>query len=317
MYSKSHATITITPQGQTLSFLGEMSDSKREGKCHQKKKLKKNSSSIQISYLSKQKEYDSSSSSDKALSTTYIKSARHSKEQNENTTSSSDESSEMQDTPLKYKSKFCQHSHPSKKVRRKEISHSQSQRPQQILYEFAQSNPQRINHDVSVEEFPDESNDIPQPPSSDENSNRNDFVDMNNEPMVSCEDSFVDNNTDQSTSSETSDSDSSAKSLRLSSESSTENDEENEQACDLNEMLYGNNDISTGAAYLIILKFCIKYKLSRKARNNLLRLISILVPRNTAKNISKTCGKLITNIIPSMEKVEKHLICSVCNEVLI
>ena len=263
--------------------------------------------------MSKQKEYDSSSSSDEALSTTYIKSARHSKEQNENTTSSSDESSETQDTPLKYKSKFRQHSHPSKKVRRKETSHSQSQRPQQILYEFAQSNPQRINHDVSVEEFSDESNDIPQSPSSDENSNRNDFVDMNNEPMVSCEDSFVDNNTDQrtderlasSTSSETSDSDSSAESLGLSSESSTKNDEENEQACDLNEMLYGNNDISTGAAYLLILKFCIKYKLSRKARNDLLRLISILVPRNTAKNISKTCGKLITKIIPFNGKSRK------------
>ena len=121
-------------------------------------------------------------------------------------------------------------------------------------------------------------------------------------------------NKSEHTTSETSDSNSVSESDSV--ESLNEDDEENGGTCDLKGMLYEDSNISTGATYLLILKFCLKYKLSRKAQNDLLKLISIIIPKQASENLPKNCGKLIAKIIPSMKKVEKHQICSTCNEVI-
>ena len=100
------------------------------------------------------------------------------------------------------------------------------------------------------------------------------------------------------------------------SESSTESEQDNEQVSSFDEMLYEDSDISIGATYLLILKFCIKYKLSRKAQNDLLHLIKVISPKDAAQKIPKSYGKLIAKTIPSLDKVEKQMICLTSNELL-
>lgn len=86
---------------------------------------------------------------------------------------------------------------------------------------------------------------------------------------------------------------------------SEQNENLDEVVFPFEELLFDDSGISVGAACLLILKFCQKYKLPRKAQNDLLQLIRQLCPTDAAQKIVKTYRKIIVKTMPLTRKSRK------------
>lgn len=230
-------------------------------------------------------------------------------------TSSDDEVSDTQEihTPTKYSSKANHHEIFKSKnyTRKRRRVEGRSQRPttnnleDQDIYECVQHDNSSMHEDQSNETAPD---------NQDHNCCSCDEFPIDNDVAIK-----QGNNYNESTDGDESNSESNSESCStgLSTSDGSIESEQDDQKVDVpNEPLYDDSSISTGAACLLILKFCIKYKLSRKAQNDLLHLIKILCPNGAAQKIPKSYGKLIAKTIPTLEKVEKQMVCSTCNDLL-
>ena len=270
------------------------------------------------SYTTRQNEI-SSSSNEEASARKYAK-ASYLTKQNEILSSTCDDEvfSNVPDTPTKYSLKSKYHSLQSKKYRRTKKSTCKNINYRDMASLNNTLADQNINEYVETD-VQENCNEHFSPHSNDDLisiSSNNPVLDTIDDGIITEQRDQETGNTEDRTTSESSGSACSTESPD-SAESSTESEfEDNEQVGSFDKMLYDDSDISTGATYLLILKFCTKYKLSRKAQNDLLQLIRIICPKDAAENIPKSYRKLVSKIIPLLEKVEKHMICVTCNQPL-
>ena len=293
-----------------------MSSSDEQGKPQQTPKKyhsRNRSSNSQKTFASYTRQNDFSSSSDEEASAKKYARASYLKKQNRILSSSDEVFSDVPETPTKYSLKSNYHSFQAKKYRRTK----RCTRTTSTNYTSGDQNSNECMASKVRENCDDRL--IPQSNNTSTSISSNDLeldtIDDNERTIIDQlrhESGYAEHRTGSESSSsmcstETPDS----------AESSTESGlEDNEQVGSFDKMLYNDSEISTGATYLLILKFCTKYKLSRKAQSDLLQLIRIICPKDAAENIPKSYRKLVSKMIPSLEKVEKQMICLTCNQPL-
>lgn len=94
---------------------------------------------------------------------------------------------------------------------------------------------------------------------------------------------------------------------------SDSSDEESEETI-FQKVLYEGCNLSIGASCLLIIQFTRKYKLARKALNDLLTLIRLHFPGNTENKLPKTHRQLIKHVMPMLGKIKKVKVCSTCSQ---
>ena len=292
-----------------------MSSSDEQGKPQQtpkKYRSRNRSSNLQKKFASYTRQNDFSSSSDEEASSKKCAKASYLTKQNRILSSSDEVFSDVPETPTKYLLKSNYYSLQAKKYRRtkrcicKNINYTRTtstnytsgdQNSNECMASNVRENcddrllPQSNNTSTSIS-----SNDL-----------KLDTID-DNERTIIDQLRHEAGYTEHRTGSESRSSICSTETPN-SAESSTESGlEDKGQVGSFDKMLYNDSEISTGATHLI-LKFCTKYKLSRKAQSDLLQLIRIICPKDAAENIPKSYRKLASKMIPSLEKVEKQMIC--------
>ena len=98
------------------------------------------------------------------------------------------------------------------------------------------------------------------------------------------------------------------------SDSSQSNDDE--EICVFEKPLYKNANITVGASAVLVVQFCQKYKLSQKARNDLLNLVKQHCPLDGQSQFPKSYKKMLALVMPVLQKGEKQIVCAVCNKVI-
>ena len=118
--------------------------------------------------------------------------------------------------------------------------------------------------------------------------------------------------------------DESSESPKLSSEDSSSSEDElpneeyeenlsgQEEDDVFNQLLYPGSNLSVGASCLLIIQFSRKYKLSRKAQDDLLSLIEVHCPKEGDIKLPRTHEKLVQRVIPLLHKVQKEKVCKMC-----
>ena len=101
-----------------------------------------------------------------------------------------------------------------------------------------------------------------------------------------------------------------------STNSETLQDSDEDETCLFEKPLYNDANITVGASSVLILQFCQKYKLPQKARNDLINLVRQHCPINAELRIPKRYGKMLSLVMPVLQKVEKQTVCAVCNTLI-
>ena len=104
---------------------------------------------------------------------------------------------------------------------------------------------------------------------------------------------------------------------KISSTSSSSNeDDESQELNELEELLFCGSTLTVGASCTLILQFCRKYKLSRKAQDDLLHLVILHCPNDAEQRMPKTHRQLVKKVIPLQKDIHKQHVCTRCNEVV-
>ena len=78
--------------------------------------------------------------------------------------------------------------------------------------------------------------------------------------------------------------------------------------------IYKGSNLSVGASCILITQFSRKYKLPRKAQNDLLTLLKLHCPEGVEITLPQTYKELLKKSMPSLAKIAKERVCSICTK---
>ena len=76
--------------------------------------------------------------------------------------------------------------------------------------------------------------------------------------------------------------------------------------------IYEGSNLSVGASCILITQFSRKYKLPRKAQNDLLTLLKLHCPEGVEIALPQTYKELLKKTMPSLANIAKVRVCSIC-----
>ena len=87
-----------------------------------------------------------------------------------------------------------------------------------------------------------------------------------------------------------------------------------ERANVFSKSIYGGSNLSVGASCILITQFSRKYKLPRKAQNDLLTLLKLHCPEGVEIALPQTYKELLKKTMPSLANIAKVRVCSICTK---
>lgn len=78
--------------------------------------------------------------------------------------------------------------------------------------------------------------------------------------------------------------------------------------------IYEGSNLSVGASCILITQFSRKYKLPRKAQNDLLTLLKLHCPEGVEIALPQTYKELLKKTMPSLANIAKVRVCSICRK---
>ena len=91
-------------------------------------------------------------------------------------------------------------------------------------------------------------------------------------------------------------------------------DDESDHANVFTKSIYEGSNLSVGASCILITQFSRKYKLPRKAQNDLLTLIKLHCPEGVEIALPQTYKEMLKKTMPSIANITKVRVCSICTK---
>lgn len=91
-------------------------------------------------------------------------------------------------------------------------------------------------------------------------------------------------------------------------------DDGSDRANVFSKSIYEGSNLSVGASCILITQFSRKYKLPRKAQNDLLTLLKLHCPEGVEIALPQTYKELLKKTMPSLANIAKVRVCSICTK---